>query len=329
MKKSINFSPNLLLIGAGVFTLLLTVWLLHHTLTFQVSDNNPQLDNRSTPTSADPSLLTPTQLLVEELVALQMPMPAISQIGRNLFSNTPTNFAASPPLAIKETPLIKLLSISPDTVYAQMGNIKFIVQGEKLKPGMKVYINGSTEGVVTSWTSANQLQAVVTAQHLTPVGVLYVEVKQLGEEKKLFSNPLPINVIAPPVPSFTFIGHIKEEGDEVRIILSDDKNRISAKVGDIIERWQILNLIDDYLELEDRELGIHHYLRRGQTLAKPPEVKNEETANTIASSEDTNGITSTVKPGEKSPNFFIRREKPLTYKELLQKRAETLGNKKK
>ncbi|MEW6730525.1 MAG: hypothetical protein AB1489_04210 [Acidobacteriota bacterium] len=246
--------------------------------------------------------------------------PAVSQITRNLFSNTTSAVAAPLPTAISPpAPPIQLLTCEPSRIFVQVHPFDLIVRGVKFKSGWKIYINGSAEKIATTFVSSEQLQARLPAVLLSQAQSLRIEVKAPGNESKLFSNPLTVVVAPPPLPAFSFIGQISEEGgDNPRIVLSEKRDRLIVVVGDVVqERWRILDLVGDYLELEDVELGVRHRLKKGDA----PLAAQSNSLN--VATEATKQIpTVSEKETQPMPPLFNRPAQPMTYQELLKRRAE-------
>jgi hypothetical protein len=339
------------------FALILTLSILHQlrivdfglqggqsASSVKVGDSQEKLRNPQPNVSRDDSIEQAMQTLAEfKVEALTSQKPEVSFIGRNLFGNGPVrNFSTMPtvpPFSSSTSalgasrieslsPSIRLDSISPDTAFAQGQELKLVVRGENFKPEVKIYVNGNPDIVATRFVSPQEVQTTLSAQVLAVPRSLRIEVKRPGDERLTYSNPLTFKIS--PLP-LTFLGEISEQGGRnTQVILLDEDERLSIPIGGLVKgRWKIVTIVGDFLELEDVEAGTRYRLKRGESLAKSDQDSSQgkESDQQASVDEETEEKDDTGQPGTASPsskddvNLLARPERPMTYKELLQRRA--------
>ena len=194
--------------------------------------------------------------------------PAVAQ--------TPTPTPTPPPPVL-------LASLSPSNVYARTSEFKLEVAGDKFTPDMRIVLDGRE--LQTAYKGPQQLSATVAATFIANPGSRQIIVRT--PDNRLYSNPLMINVAAPPVPNYTYVGIIGRQnrvGDVALVQDRSNKNIINATLGDILSgRFRVTSISDKELVLVDTTLKIKHPIPMSEAdrsglgpLARPTPVVNAE-----------------------------------------------------
>ena len=196
-----------------------------------------------------------------------------------------------PPVKVESTPTptptppppILLASVSPANVYARTTDFKLEAAGDKFTPAMRIYVDGRE--LPTSYKGPQQLSTTIPASFIAAPGVRQVVVRT--PDNKLYSNQLPINVGAPPVPAYTYVGIISPQnrvGDTALVQERNNKNIISVYRGDILGgRFRVTSISEKELVLVDTTLKIKHIIPMSEgdkgfnPLSRPtPKVDSED-----------------------------------------------------
>jgi hypothetical protein len=182
---------------------------------------------------------------------------------RNIFAYyepppKPVATASAPPATPEPSPPVLLASLSPSNVYARTADFSLEVAGDKFTPDQRIFVDGRE--LATSYKSPQQLSATVAASFIASPGARQVVVRT--PDNRLFSNPLTINVAAPPTPNFTYIGIISPTNrvDEIALVQErNNKNIINAHRGEVIGgRFRVTSISEKELVLVDTSLKIKH-----------------------------------------------------------------------
>ena len=157
-------------------------------------------------------------------------------------------------------PPVLLASVSPSNVYARTADFKLEAAGDKFTPEMRIFIDGRE--LPTTYKGPQQLSTTVSASFIAAPGARQIVVRT--PDNRLYSNQLAINVAAPPVPNYTYIGIISPQ-DRVTdtALLQDRSNRtiVSAYRGDVIGgRFRVTSISEKELVVVDTSLKIKHVL---------------------------------------------------------------------
>lgn len=161
-------------------------------------------------------------------------------------------------------PPLNVSSIAPQSVYAQTGDFRLQISGDKFTPAVRVYV-GETE-VPTQFGGAQQLTATVPAALISAAGTRTVAVRT--PDSALYSNTATLNVMPPPTPNYTYIGYIgRQRYQNETAVLRDQKNEIvSVKIGDIVGgRFRVTGIRAQAVEVTDTQLNIKHTLNYVET----------------------------------------------------------------
>lgn len=237
-------------------------------------------------------------------------------IGRNLFQNTSDQNIL--PVAGKfenKTKFITLVEISPNKIYQQNKSITILLKGLNFTNKTQVYVQN--ELAKFNFISPTELEVFLPVNLVSKLGKLSIEVK----ENNVSSNAIYLEIEKSSAPDFVFVGTISDENTS-KIILTFGKNQIITSVGETIkEKWQLVSLEGDFLIVEDLELNLKHRLQKGKQ-PKLPSVEKQLIAETPKKIEEK--INNKIET-----NLFVRSDKPMTSKELWEKRAVMRENKEK
>lgn len=207
---------------------------------------------------------------------------------RNIFAyyeppRPPVNAPSTPTPTPEPPPPILLASVSPSNVYARTEDFKLEAAGDKFTPAMRIFIDGRE--LPTTYKGPQQLSTTVEASFIAAPGARQVVVRT--PDNSLYSNQLTINVAAPPVPNYSYIGIISPQNRVTDTALVQDRNNksiVSILRGDVVGgRFRVTSISDKELVLVDTSLKIKHVLpmtesdKSGGPLSRPtPRVDAED-----------------------------------------------------
>jgi hypothetical protein len=184
--------------------------------------------------------------------------------GRNIFIYpTPT---PPPPPPVRPTPTptppppITLVGVSPAGVIARTADFTLTVMGAKIPPDARAFINGIPYS--TNFINESQIKVAVTRAAIAGPGQLRIEVRS-AQDPKIYSNPVSLNVTAPPSPPFRYVGLMIKNGVYTAIIKSElDEDPLSVVKGQTIGgHWRITNITEDGLEIVDTNINVSHPIK--------------------------------------------------------------------
>jgi hypothetical protein len=200
-------------------------------------------------------------------VAMQYP-PSASDAGRNIFAfyepPIPTPFSPTP-FVIKTTPTstpipvptpnLILSYLSKQSVYAGDKGFKLDIGGDKFTPDTYIFFNGTQ--IPTTYVGPQQMSAEIPANYIANAGQITIQVK--SADGKLFSNPIYLNVMAPPLPQFSYIGIVsrKRGNNDTAYVMEQGKTLPSSyRLNDIIGgRFRLVSISPAKLLVQDIQLG--------------------------------------------------------------------------
>jgi hypothetical protein len=157
------------------------------------------------------------------------------------------------------TPPLTVSTVSPASVFASTGDFSLQVMGDKFTAGVRVVIDG--RAMATRIISTQQVATTVTADMIANPGNRRIEVRTA--DGALYSNVVSLNVTAPPVPNFTYIGLIgKPRGNDIAVLQDkNNKELVNVQRGDLVGgRFRLTSISDKELKLVDVNLKIPHRL---------------------------------------------------------------------
>ncbi|HKV34074.1 MAG TPA: hypothetical protein VJP89_07135 [Pyrinomonadaceae bacterium] len=211
------------------------------------------------------------------------------EAARNIFAYyvpppPPVKVVQEPTPTPPPPPPLLLASMSPSNVYARSADFKLEVAGDKFTPATKIYFDGRE--LQTNYVSPQQLSANVAASMIAAPGSRNIIVR--NADNSLYTNPAVLNVAAPPVPNFTYVGIISPNNrvDDVAIVQDKSKKDImNVHRGDVLGgRFRVTSISDKELVMMDTTLRIQHKLTMTEgeknlnnPLTRPtPQVESED-----------------------------------------------------
>lgn len=207
---------------------------------------------------------------------------------RNIFAYyeppvKPVVAPATPTPTPTPPPPVLLASVSPSNVYARTEDFKLEAAGDKFTPEMRIFVDGRE--LPTTYKGPQQLTTTVAASMITAPGARQIVVRT--PDNRLYSNPLAINVAAPPTPNYTYIGIISPQNRVTDTALVQDRNNrnvVSVYRGDVIGgRFRVTSISEKELVVVDTSLKIKHILpmtegdKTGGPMSRPtPRVDSED-----------------------------------------------------
>jgi hypothetical protein len=194
--------------------------------------------------------------------------------GRNIFAfyepppPTPYSPTPTPPPVIEvpktppptPTPPFMVGFVTPQSVYAGSKSFRLEVNGDKFTPDSLIYLNGNQ--LPTTFVSPQQLVAEVPSNFIAGAGSLQIFVRT--PDGRLYSNQMMLNVQAPPVPQFQYIGMIARQrfnNDTAYFQEQGKPTPISARLNDVIGgRFRLKSISAGETIFEDVNLKFTHRL---------------------------------------------------------------------
>ena len=220
--------------------------------------------SQSSPT---PGALRTTNTLPDEVV---QPIPPVlvsavaPEPGRNIFAFYEPTPKPSPVVEVPipsptPPPPLLLASLSPANVYARTGDFTLEVSGDKFTPAVHVVLDG--QQLATRFIGPQQLAATVSAALIANPGARQVGV--LTPDGKLYSNVVTLNVAAPPIPNYSFVGIIGKPHFNDWAVLQDKNSKeiLNVQRGDVLGgRFRVTSISERELVVTDSTLKIKHTL---------------------------------------------------------------------
>ena len=157
------------------------------------------------------------------------------------------------------TPPVLLASVSPSNVYARTGDFTLEAAGDKFSPELRIYVDGRELG--TKYRGPQQLSATIPAAMIASPGARQIVVR--SADNRIYSNSVSLNVAAPPIPNYSYVGIIGTIHHVDTAILQDkgSKEVLNVQRGDVLGgRFRVTSISDKELVLVDTNLKIRHNL---------------------------------------------------------------------
>ena len=258
---------NRLVLGAAVLLLLVVVY-------FQFfSGGDAPNPVASAPAKSTPSPTpqrqtsgTPAPIISEplDLASMQPGSHSGGGTGRNIFiyptPTPPPPPKPTPPLPTPTPWPIPASSLNPGGVIARTAGFTLTVFGEKMPQDAQGFING--RAYPTTFVNNTQVKINVPAEAIRMPGSLSVTVRSQSDPK-LESNPIPLNVGAPPEPPYKYIGLITLKNVPTAVLVSNgnDDDVYNKRKGDMIGgKWKIINITPQKVEIEDTSIKVSHVI---------------------------------------------------------------------
>ena len=207
---------------------------------------------------------------------------------RNIFAfyeppAKPVAEASTTPTPEPSPPPVLLASVSPSNVYARTADFKLEVAGDKFTPAMRIFVDGRE--MPTTYKGPQQLSTTISASLIAAPGSRSVVVRT--PDNSLWSAALPIQVAAPPVPNFNYVGITSPQdrvADQAWVQDKNNKTIMTVYRGDIIGgRFRVTSISQKELVLTDTSLKIKYTIAMSESdknagpLSRPtPRVDSED-----------------------------------------------------
>lgn len=188
---------------------------------------------------------------------------------RNIFAYyeppaKPVTAPSTPTPTPEPPPPILLASVSPSNVYARTGDFKLEAAGDKFTPAMRIFVDGRE--LPTTYKSPQQLSTTISASLIAAPGTRSVVVRT--PDNSLYSGALTIQVAAPPVPNYNYVGILSPTNRVTDMAWVQDKNNkelLTVYRGDILSgRFRVTSISDKELVLTDTSLKIKHTIAKSE-----------------------------------------------------------------
>jgi hypothetical protein len=195
----------------------------------------------------------------------------------------PVKPVTTPTPTPEPSPPVLLASVSPSNVYARTADFKLDAAGDKFTPAMRIFVDGRE--MPTTYKGPQQLSTTISAALIAAPGTRSVVVRT--PDNSLFSGALPIQVAAPPVPNYNYVGIISPTNrltDTAVVQDKNNKNLLTVYRGDILGgRFRVTSISEKELVLTDTSLKIRHTIAMSEAdkgagpLSRPtPRVDSED-----------------------------------------------------
>ena len=209
--------------------------------------------------------------------------------GRNIFAfyepPPPTPYVPTPiPIPTPEvipppvptpTPEFLVGFVTPQSVFAGSKTFRLEVNGDRFTPDSLIFLNGNQ--LPTTFISPQQLVAEVPSNFIVGAGSIQILVRTA--DGNLYSNQVSLNVQAPPVPQFKYIGMIARQRFNNDTAYFEEQGKplpIGARLNDVIGgRFRLMSISASETIFEDVNLGFKHRL----ALFRPAPGQNTAGAN--------------------------------------------------
>jgi hypothetical protein len=253
----------------------------------------------SMPTAAEENLLYTTMPIDYKPGDFYAP-----DAGRNIFAfyepPPPTPYSPTPILPpvveVPKTPEppppppISIGFVTPESVYAGSKTFRLEVNGDKFTPESLIFLNGNQ--LPTTFISPQQLVAEVPSNFIAGAGAIQIMVRT--PDGNLYSNQVALNVQAPPVPQFQYIGMIARQrfnNDTAYFQEQGKPTPVGARLNDVVGgRFRLMSISAGETIFEDVNLGFKHRV----ALYRPQPVQT-------AGSNPNQNLTPTLNSPNRSP----------------------------
>lgn len=163
--------------------------------------------------------------------------------------------------------------------------------------------------------NATRANVTTTLESVKPINQNYVN----PETTTLIEKPLQKVEETKETPDFAFVGVISDSyNGDTKIILTIGTQQFTVTLGSVVkQQWRIVSMSGDFLLVEDIKTSTQYNLKKGAPPIKSLS-KNKELASTTSNSASEITSVSSVNTVQ---NLFERSNKPMTSKELWEKRA--------
>lgn len=280
------------LIGAAVLGLLAIILLWWAFIGF--GSNGPVRVGQNTPRPSPTPLRTGQSNVPVDIVDQLRPVDddytllAVPEAGRNIFvyyvppPKPPVEVRVATPTPTPVPPVL-LASVNPSNVFARTGDFTLEVTGDKFTSQLQILIDNNP--VPTRYRGAQELSATVPAAMIANPGARQIMLR--SPDGSLYSNVASINVAAPPVPNYAYVGILGTNRYTTDTAILQDKGSkemFNAQRGDLLAgRFRVTSISEKEIVMMDTNLKIRHAIalasqaERGNQLQRPaPRVESED-----------------------------------------------------
>src|SRR6185503_2157381 len=213
-------------------------------------------------TRVDASILSPEDPPTVQPIPGNFPSQPGAEPRRNIFAFYEPPPAPSPVIKIPvpsptPTPPLLLASVSPANVYARTADFTIEISGDKFTPAVRVILDGRE--LPTRFIGPQQLAATVVAALIANSGTRQISVRNANGS--LYSNEATLNVAAPPIPNYNYVGIIARRHFDDWAVLQEknSKDIVNVQRGDLVGgRFRVTSISERELVVTDTTLKIKH-----------------------------------------------------------------------
>lgn len=181
-------------------------------------------------------------------------------------TRTPTPTATPTPAP---TPVMYIASVTPGLVYAGVKPFKFEVNGMYFTPDTRIYFN--QKEMPTTFVSNQKVTTEIPTSLIASDGPKSVMLQT--PDGKIYSNQVMMNIMAPPKPTFQYIGMIgRKRYNNDTAYLTDNANAppFGARLNDVVKgQFRIIDISPTEVVVEDVNLGFKHHIPLAKAPANP------------------------------------------------------------
>lgn len=190
--------------------------------------------------------------------------------GRNIFAfyepPPPTPYVPTPLPTAKPTatptpaptPVMLIASLNPGTIYAGIRPFRLEVNGNYFTPDSHIYFN-QTE-MPTTFVNAQKVFTDIPTNMIASEGSKQVIVQT--PNGLVYSNQMMMSVMAPPKPTFLYIGMIgrkRYNNDTAYFTDSVNTPPFGARLNDVVKgQFRVVDISPTEVVFEDVNLGFRH-----------------------------------------------------------------------
>lgn len=163
-----------------------------------------------------------------------------------------------PPPTPAPTPEFWIAGLSPPNLFAGSPGFRLQVSGDRFTPDSRIYFNQNE--LPTVYVSPQTLAADIPANFITQEGPRQIIIQTPDGQK--YSNQMMLTVLAPPKPTFQYIGMIGRKRYNNDTAYFTDPGRptpFSARLNDVVAgRFRLVDMSPVEVVFEDTSLGFRH-----------------------------------------------------------------------
>lgn len=226
--------------------------------------------------SAAPPIVSPDQARNDNPFEVLTPLPDdpyapvfADAPSRNIFvlydpSQNPPPLPKPSPLPTPTpvpTPPQFIAGVNPSSKYSGERDFTLEVYGDKFTPETKILFQGME--IPTQYGGTQRLTGKVSASQIMGEGQRQIFVRT--PDGKLYSNNTALNVQAPPLPNYNYVGLVaRKRYNNDTVVLQDKTNKQqfqNARLGETVGgRFKIVSISTKEVVMQDVQLSFRHSL---------------------------------------------------------------------